>query len=198
MRMTRVPFGATASPFLLAATIRHHLKKYEEKYPEEVKVLDECLYVDDLITGADNEENALKLYQRAKEIMSSAGMKLCKWNTNSSELQNEWKQRNNEEIVEIKGPNPLKVLGLTWNRDTDEFLFETNELINFLQNKRDTKRGVLQAAAAFSIPLDFCLLLPFESNVYFKKCGREEFLGMKIFQLISRKPGINGAQRYPT
>ena len=169
MRMTRVPFGATASPFLLAATIRHHLKKYEEKYSEEVKVLDECLYVDDLITGADNEENALKLYQRAKEIMSSAGMKLCKWNTNSSELQNKWKQRNNEEIVEIKGPNPLKVLGRTWNRDTDEFLFETNELINFLQNKRDTKRGVLQAAARIFDPIGF--LSPFTIRV---KCLFQE------------------------
>ncbi|KAK0140715.1 hypothetical protein N1851_022297 [Merluccius polli] len=35
-------------------------------------MLDECLYVEDFITGADNVEIALKLYQRAKEIMSSA------------------------------------------------------------------------------------------------------------------------------
>ena len=139
LRMTRVPFGATSSRFLLAATIRHHLKKYKDKYPDEVKVLDECLYVDDFITGANDVESALKLYQRSKEIMSSAGMKLCKWNTNSSELQNELKQRIKEDIVEVKGPNPLKVLGLTWNRDTDEFMFEANEFIDFLQNKRDTK-----------------------------------------------------------
>lgn len=169
MRMTRVPFGATASPFLLAATIRHHLKKYQEKYPEEVKVLDECLYVDDLITGADDVKTALKLSQRAKEIMSSANMKLCKWNTNSSELQNEWKQRNNDEVVEIKGPNPLKVLGLTWNRDTDEFAFDTNELIEFLQNKRDTKRGVLQTAARIFDPIGF--LSPFTIRV---KCLFQE------------------------
>lgn len=64
MGMTHVPFGASASPFLLAAAIRHHLKKYEEKYPEEVKVLDECLYVDDFITGADNVESTFKLSQR--------------------------------------------------------------------------------------------------------------------------------------
>lgn len=32
MRMTHVPFGASASPFLLAATIKHHLKKYEHIY----------------------------------------------------------------------------------------------------------------------------------------------------------------------
>lgn len=66
MRMTHVPFGTSASQFLLAATIRHHLKKYEEKYPEEVKVLDECLYVDDF---ADNVESALKLSPGDKEIM---------------------------------------------------------------------------------------------------------------------------------
>lgn len=66
MRTMRVPFGASSSPFLLAATIRYHLKKYEEKYSAEVKVLDECLYVDDFITGADNVENAIKLSQTAK------------------------------------------------------------------------------------------------------------------------------------
>ena len=71
--------------------------------------------------------------------------------------------------MEIKGPNPLKVLGLTWNRDTDEFLFETNELINFLQNKRDTKRGVLQAAARIFDPIGF--LSPFTIRV---KCLFQE------------------------
>lgn len=169
LRMTRVPFGASSSPFLLAATIRHHLKKYEKKYPDEIKMLDQCLYVDDLITGADNVETALKLSQTAKEIMSNASMKLCKWNTNSSELRHEWKQRNDEETVEIKGPNPLKVLGITWNRDTDKFMFETNELIEFLQNKKDTKRGVLQTSARIFDPVGF--LSPFTIRV---KCLFQE------------------------
>lgn len=54
MRMTRVPFGASPSPFLLAATIKHHLRKYENLYPNQVKKLNECLYVDDFITGAES------------------------------------------------------------------------------------------------------------------------------------------------
>jgi len=113
MRMTWVPFGASASPFLLAATIKHHLQKYEHIYPDEVKTLDECLYVDDFITGAESDDKALKLSWRAKEILSSANMKLCKWNTNSSVLQTMWKQEHEMEQVEIKGQNPFKVLGLT-------------------------------------------------------------------------------------
>ena len=68
MRMARVPFGASDSPFLLAATIRQYLEKYEHRSPEVVKVLDECLYVDDFITGIDHVDNAIKLFQRAKEL----------------------------------------------------------------------------------------------------------------------------------
>lgn len=101
--------------------------------------------------------------------MSSASMKLCKWYTNSWELRDDWKQRNDDEIVEIKGTNPLKVLGLTWNRESDEFMFETNELIDFLQNKRDTKRGVLQATAHIFDPVGF--LSPFTIRV---KCLFQE------------------------
>jgi hypothetical protein len=39
-----------ASPFLLNATLRHHVSKYLETDPEFVKVL-ESLYVDDLVSG---------------------------------------------------------------------------------------------------------------------------------------------------
>ena len=49
LRMTRVPFGASPSPFLLAATIRYHLKKYQQMHPTVTSTLDKCLYVDDLI-----------------------------------------------------------------------------------------------------------------------------------------------------
>src|SRR5699024_8055740 len=51
-RMTRVLFGATCSPFLLSATIKHHLKNYVNEYPVTVRILNRDFYVDDLVTGA--------------------------------------------------------------------------------------------------------------------------------------------------
>ncbi|XP_037520857.1 uncharacterized protein LOC119397504 [Rhipicephalus sanguineus] len=57
-RMTRVPFGATCSPFLLAATLRHHLKGVEENFPRTAQLLSDNLYVDDFVTGADSVEEA--------------------------------------------------------------------------------------------------------------------------------------------
>lgn len=61
--MTRVPFGATCSPFLLAATLRHHLKGVEN-FPRTAKILSDNLYVHDFVTGADSVEEA---EQKCKE-----------------------------------------------------------------------------------------------------------------------------------
>ncbi|KAM7306039.1 hypothetical protein ISCGN_015935 [Ixodes scapularis] len=84
--MTRVPFGTTASPFLLVATLRHHLKSMEEDYPDTATLLADCLYVDDLLTGAENEEEALRLYNDANGIFGTASMTLHKWASNNQSM----------------------------------------------------------------------------------------------------------------
>ncbi|KAH7953196.1 hypothetical protein HPB49_005858 [Dermacentor silvarum] len=51
-RMTRVSFGATSSPFLLAATLHYHFSVPERLFPDTVACLKESFYVDDLVVGA--------------------------------------------------------------------------------------------------------------------------------------------------
>lgn len=51
MRVVRVPFGNTSSPFILNATLKHHLNYYLNSVT--VKELQENLYVDDWLSGAD-------------------------------------------------------------------------------------------------------------------------------------------------
>ncbi|XP_064486116.1 uncharacterized protein LOC135398662 [Ornithodoros turicata] len=50
LRMTRVPFGATSSPFLLSATIQHHLAGVAGEYKATAMKLKQSFYVDDLVT----------------------------------------------------------------------------------------------------------------------------------------------------
>ncbi|KAK0143567.1 hypothetical protein N1851_018306 [Merluccius polli] len=57
MRMNRVLFGVSPSPFLLAATIRKHLQQYETEQPKTVKALRES-YVDDYIASSCDVEEA--------------------------------------------------------------------------------------------------------------------------------------------
>lgn len=51
-RMTRVPFGAASSPFLLAATIQHRLEAWKQTHPTIAARLQQSFYVDDLVMGA--------------------------------------------------------------------------------------------------------------------------------------------------
>ena len=81
MRFRRVPFGNCASPFLLNATIQHHLAKFpNSRVIEELK---DNLYVDDWLTGADSAEKGCKLIHEASDVMNQAAMPLAKWVSNS-------------------------------------------------------------------------------------------------------------------
>ncbi|GFY30436.1 integrase catalytic domain-containing protein [Trichonephila clavipes] len=76
--LNRVTFGVSSSPFLLAATIRHHIEKYKHEFADTVLLLDRSFYVDDLISGGYEFEEALQTSRRAKNIMEAAGMDLRK------------------------------------------------------------------------------------------------------------------------
>ena len=52
LRFTRVVVEVPSSPFLLNATIRHHLEKYVTTHPMLVRKLRRSLYVNDLAFGA--------------------------------------------------------------------------------------------------------------------------------------------------
>ena len=54
-------FGLKASPFLLNATLRHHIFKFKDEEAEFVRKRIESFYVDDLVTGEDNTGKGPKI-----------------------------------------------------------------------------------------------------------------------------------------
>ena len=82
-RFTGILFGIISSPFLLGATIKHHLTP-KDNQPDHHLIDD--FYVDNLITRADNMEEALQLYSKAKKLFLHISMNLRNWNSNSPEL----------------------------------------------------------------------------------------------------------------
>ncbi|GFW54219.1 integrase catalytic domain-containing protein [Trichonephila clavipes] len=162
-RFNRVNFGVNSSPFLLAATIRHHIEKYKHEFPHTVELLDRNFYVDDLISGGDEIEEALQTSRRAKNIMEAAGMDLRKWITNDADLMEQWKKENFNvhpvhETVSL-GANGTKVLGLSWNTNEDYLTTDTKSLLEFVSLDKNTKRFILQAVRKIFDPLG--LISPF-------------------------------------
>ncbi|GFT46378.1 DUF1758 domain-containing protein [Trichonephila clavipes] len=69
LNFTRVLFGLRPSPYLLAATLKHHFKKYREQYPHTFELLNSSIYVDDLICGQNDVPDALRTTLECLQII---------------------------------------------------------------------------------------------------------------------------------
>ena len=85
-QFTRVVFGVSSSPFLLNATINHHLEMYCKTDPAFVDKFLSSIYVDDLVSGSSDLEFTYDLYLKSKLRLTTARFKLWKFIANSEEL----------------------------------------------------------------------------------------------------------------
>ena len=61
MRFCRLVFGLRPSPSIQAATLTHHLDAHRDSRAELVELIKKSLYVDELLTGADNVQEGFDL-----------------------------------------------------------------------------------------------------------------------------------------
>lgn len=106
-RHRRVVFGVNSSPFLLGATIEHHLTgclekvgKGDAKYSlDTIEKLARGFYVDNCVVSVPDKTAALRFIQEATEVMKEANFDLRGWQFNDED--------NDEKTV-------VPLLGLDW------------------------------------------------------------------------------------
>ncbi|GFU43245.1 uncharacterized protein TNCV_1566941 [Trichonephila clavipes] len=188
-RFNRVIFGVNSSPFLLAATIKYHIEKYNEIHPITVQHLDSFMYVDDWITGQDTREEALFMSRHAKNIMKEVGMEMRKWISNDTVLMAQWAAEGFDTHpmnASIRlGINKTKVLGMAWQTLDDCLMLDTKGLLEFVSINENTKRFMLQTIGKIFDPLG--LLSPFTIRIkcliqelWIKKITWDEILPQKL------------------
>ena len=106
-RFTRVPFGAEASPFMLATTLQHHYDCQPEDLHETVQVLRGNTCVDNLMKTAHDVGSLGKFKEESIQILANAKFLVHKWESNFLELESE------------NMPNPGKILGHNWDKRED-------------------------------------------------------------------------------
>ena len=145
-RFNRGVFGVNCLPFILCATIIHHLNELKTTDVNLIPLIDQFLrdlYMDDETTGVNTVEEGKKFYDFAKNAMSKAGLELRKWDSNHPELR---KYMNCEE-KDLK-----KLLGILWNRN-DEFVFDFSAVAAEASVLDVTKRNVLSFGSKFFDPV---------------------------------------------
>lgn len=141
------PIRKLIQPFLLAATIRHHLSLYLEQYPETVALLGRAFYVDDLIVGFPNADKGATVYSETRKILSEASMELHKSASNSDALRKCFLCYKFA-IEDGAGDSPvIKVLGVPWEREGYQIIITVREAPELAANKPSTNRMMLQTLA---------------------------------------------------
>ena len=125
LRFTRALFGLAPSPFLLGGVIQQHLENFRTDYPEILSEIEKSLYVDDLISGGKNENEAKQLKSKLTEIFADATFSLRKWYSNVRKLESPSKVDGEDSETFAKQqlgmPNAGQgiILGLSWNKGKD-------------------------------------------------------------------------------
>ena len=77
-RMTRVTFGVTASPYLAMRSLQQTAHDHQKLYPIAAPLVLNSFYVDDLLTGAETPEQALKVFRSLRGLLGMGGFDLRK------------------------------------------------------------------------------------------------------------------------
>ncbi|GFX27926.1 integrase catalytic domain-containing protein [Trichonephila clavipes] len=161
LNFMRVLFGLRPSPYLLAATLKHHFKKYREQYPHTFELLNSSIYVDDLICDQNDVPDALRTTLECLQIISDTSMLLRNWRSNSKQLNLLWQQKGvkteSSETSAIDLRPPTKVLGLAWDPENDLIYFDPKDLLKFMSRRGESKRFILSVVGPLVIKLK-CLL----------------------------------------
>ena len=176
LRFTRVMFGVSVSPFLLNATLKHHIEKYRKEDPSFVDTFTRSLYVDDLTYGAnDDDDKAYKLYSKSKYRLATGGFNLRKFVSSSAALQARI-DREEQQFCSQSTVKPLimeedqsytkailgdtsthslthKVLGISWEPASDNLLVDISQVSRLAKEMHPTKRNVVSVTAGIYDPL---------------------------------------------
>ena len=118
LRFSRVPFGFVSSPFLLIATVIHHLNKYNMPLTRE---LIDNLYMDNMASKANSVEEAVDNYHKIKEIFRKAKMNVREFISNSKKVNDQINKE--DQHPGIKG-GTIKMLGVQWSHSEDTLLIK--------------------------------------------------------------------------
>ena len=141
-----VLFGASSSPFILNATLNKHLNQYNDLVAEDMK---KNIYVDDLISGVQHDEDAATYYNGARALMSPVGFNLRSWVSNNPVIHTLAAKEN------LLDERPeAKVLGGLWNTTTNMITYPTRSTASITPNLI-TKREVLQESSKIYDPIGF-------------------------------------------
>jgi len=151
--MNTVTFGLRSSPFLAMRTLYQLVQDEGTNDPKIRTIVKRDMYVGDIATGAEDEEEAIKMQQSLVSIFAKGRFELRKWSSNSKKLLEnipEDHRQTHPVTFEEYDSDYTKVLGLNWQPRVDSFSY------SYQPNPvRFSKRAILSEIARIYDPLGY-------------------------------------------
>ncbi|XP_044574113.1 uncharacterized protein LOC123258307 [Drosophila ananassae] len=145
-QLCTVTYGTSCAPFVAVRVLEQLAADHKHEFPNAAKIVLEDFYVDDVLTGANSEDELLRNRDELVQLMSCANLELGKWVSNTKRIKSEDNTDSSQ--------SPVKVLGLHWHPGEDTLSCN----VNLSKDPRCTKRQVLSDVSRIFDPL--CLLAP--------------------------------------
>ncbi|XP_063545181.1 uncharacterized protein LOC134753270 [Cydia strobilella] len=147
-KLNTVTYGTASAPWLATRTLKQLGIDCKDELARETILHD--FYVDDYITGHDNEQTLIHTCQNVISELEPAHFHLRKWRSNKPSILNQIINENNyDDLLNLNNDEYAKTLGLLWACKRDTLLFS---LPNTIQNPK-TKRAILSTIAQVFDPL---------------------------------------------
>lgn len=149
-QLCTITYGINCAPYL-AIRCLHELDVQDgDHFPLAKNILTQAAYVDDIVFGADTEEQLLQRKQDIIGLLRSGACELSKWTSNSTIALDSVHADNRITSVSFdpRDEHSVKVLGLHWDTVSDNFAYHT-----CVQGPSSTKRQVLSIIARLFDPI---------------------------------------------
>ncbi|XP_041675602.1 uncharacterized protein LOC121530510 [Drosophila eugracilis] len=169
-----VTFGVNCAPFLAIRVLQQLAEDVQGAFPKASHILQQHMYVDDVLAGANSISEAHSSIQELQAALSSAGFPLRKWTSNhTSILQNiPAEHLLHSEFLDIDTESTAKTLGIRWRAKSDEFYFVPPEIV---VEPSFTKREVLSQIARLFDPAGWLAPFIIRSKMFMQEIWLQDF-----------------------
>lgn len=149
--LTTVTFGMASAPHCAVRAMIQAARDMNGTYPMGATAVERDFYIDDCLTGADNNVEAKNLCTEIDGLLRSCGFILGKWRSNRTGVVPAESATLSEEALDLNEFSDTTVLGLRWLPRTDELMFKYQHPQSLSSNEA-TKRRVLSHIAQIYDP----------------------------------------------
>lgn len=147
--MTVVTWGMTSAGFNAVRAMRQCAMDHRHSFPLGAQIALTDFYFDDMLSGADDEDQLMIAQAEVDQLLKSGGFELAKWTSNSSRLA---MAISAQQCIEVEFPTESGVLGMRWSPQSDQLYVKTAGMHTEIVVEGLTKRSVISAIAKIFDP----------------------------------------------